>query len=75
MPSISLRAYFDDEVDKMLKMGIIKPSNSDFYSPSVMVNKAGNSTDEYRLTQNFRALDAVTVFDAEPMPEIEIDLH
>ena len=40
-----------------------------------MVKKAGNSTDEYRLTQDFRALNAITVFDAEPIPDIETDLH
>ena len=72
---LHLRPYFDDEINKMLDMGIIQPSNSEFCSPSVMVKKAGKSADEYRLTQDFRALNAITVFDAEPMPEIETDLH
>ena len=72
---LHLKKYFDDEVDKMLEMGIIQPSNSNYCSPTVMVKKSGTDPVEYRLTQDFRALNAITVFDAEPMPTIEADLH
>ena len=59
----------------MLEMWITQPSESDFCSPSVMVKKAGNSTDEYSITQDFRALNAITVLEAEPMPDMQTDLH
>ena len=59
----------------MLEMGIIQPSTSNYCSPSVMVKKAGTNPVEYRLTQDFRALNAITIFDAEPMPSIDSALH
>ena len=72
---VHLRKHFDDEVDRMLEMGIIEPSVSEYCSPSVMVEKAGKGPKEYRLTNDFRALNSITRFDAEPMPLIEADLH
>ena len=69
---IRLRDDFDMEVDKLLELDIIEPSHSSFCSPVVMVKKPDNS---YRLTQDYRALNAVTQFDSEPMPAIEDDLH
>ena len=72
---IHLKKHFDEEVERMLEMGIITPSKSNFCSPSVMVAKQGTDPKTYRVTQDFRALNAISRFDAEPMPSIEADLH
>ena len=40
-----------------------------------MVAKQGTDPKTYRVTQDFRALNAISRFDAEPMPSIEADLH
>ena len=72
---IHLKSFFDEEVDQMLDMGVIRPSKSNFCNPSVMVEKAGTNPKSYRLTQDFRALNSVTKFDAEPMPSMDADLH
>ena len=69
---VNLKGDFDKEINNLLDLGIISPSKSDYCSPVVMVKKPDGS---YRVTQDFRALNSVTVFDAEPMPCIEEDLH
>lgn len=69
---VHLVKFFDEEVDRMLELGIISPSNSPYCSPVVLVRKGDSS---YRITQDFRALNSVTIFDAEPMPCIDHDLH
>ena len=56
---------FDEEVGSMLKMGIIEPSTSPYCSPVVFVKKPDNS---WRLCIDFRALNDITIFDSEPMP-------
>ena len=56
----------------MLKLGIIRPSNSQYCSPVVLVKK---SDDNYRLTVDFRTLNSISVFDAEPACSMENDLH
>ena len=81
---VHLKEVFDKEVDRLLQMDIIGPSTSDFCSPSVLVEKSGtpSPTDDpgpdsksFRLTNDFRAVNSITQFDAEPMPSIEADLH
>ena len=60
----SLKEDIKTEVDHMLKMGIIEPSNSPYASPVVLVKKSDGS---YRFCCDFRKLNSVTVFDAEPI--------
>ena len=48
----------------MLQLGIIEPSNSPYASPVVMVKKSDGS---YRFCCDFRKLNSVTIFDAEPI--------
>ena len=53
------------EIDKMLKMDFIEPSESSFSSPIVMVCKKDET---FRFCIDSRALNRITLFDAEPMP-------
>ncbi|XP_050703984.1 uncharacterized protein LOC126989430 isoform X2 [Eriocheir sinensis] len=69
---LHLRPFFQQEVEQLLSQGIIKPSTSPHCSPVVMVKKtAGN----YRLAVDYRVLNSITVFDAEPITTITEDLH
>ena len=56
------------EVEAMLKMGVVEPSTSPYASPIVLVDKKDGSK---RFCVDFRALNRVTVFDAEPLPDPE----
>ena len=59
----------DSEIEnKMLKLGIIEESNSSYSSPFVIVKKKDGTN---RFWIDFRALNRVTLVDAEPMPSIE----
>ena len=53
------------EVDSMLEMGVIEPSDSPYASPIVLIRKKDNTV---RFCIDFRKLNKITTFDAEPMP-------
>jgi len=55
------------EVDEMLKLGVIEPSNSPWCSPVLLVKKP---TGEYRFCFDGRSLNEVTEPDPYPMPDI-----
>ena len=61
----ALREIIEKEVQEMLKMGIIRQSNSPYAAPPVIVSKPDHSK---RFCVNYKKLNAVTVFDGEPMP-------
>ena len=67
-----LTKVFDDEVNNLLALGIIEPSNSNYSSPALLVKKKEGN---YRLCVDYRVLNAITEFDSEPMPNFEYDLH
>merc|ERR1712030_212377 len=54
-----------NEVEDMLRLGVIERSDSPYGHPIVMVKKADGSN---RFCIDFRRLNKVTVFDPEPMP-------
>ena len=56
------------EIQDMLKLGIIEPSNSPYRAPIVLIRKKDG---KLRLCTDYRALNKVTKFDAEPMPSAE----
>lgn len=57
-----------EEVKKMLDMGVIEKSDSDYSSPVVLVRKKDGTC---RFCLDFRQLNKVTLFDSEPMPYVE----
>ncbi|XP_062599512.1 uncharacterized protein LOC134261046 [Saccostrea cucullata] len=64
----SMREIADKEVDKMLELNVIEPSESPFSSPVVLVKK---KDDTFRFCVDFRAINACSQFDAEPMPNAD----
>jgi len=56
----------ENELETMLKLGVIEPSNSAYASPIVIVRKPDGSN---RVCVDFRKLNKITIFDLEPMPK------
>ena len=69
---VKLGEYFKKEVDSLIELGIIKPSKSPYCSPCLLVKKG---PDSYRLVIDFRGLNAITIFDAEPSCSLDEELH
>ncbi|XP_024136818.1 uncharacterized protein LOC112151925 [Oryzias melastigma] len=63
-----LVGQLNDEVKKMLELGVIEPSNSEWCSPVVIVSKKDGSL---RICIDFRKLNAISEFDAYPMPRVD----
>ena len=60
----SLNKDIKEEIENMIKLDIIEPCNSPYASPVVMVRKTDGT---YRFCCDFRKLNSITVFDAEPI--------
>ena len=60
----------DKEVNEMLKLGVIEPSKSPYCSPIVLIAKKGDSK-AVRFCIDYRKINKISVFDAEPMPNME----
>ena len=59
------QALIDEQVDKMLRNGICRPSNSPWSSPIILVTKKDGGT---RFVVDHRSLNDLTRKDAYPMP-------
>jgi hypothetical protein len=57
------------EVEVMKKLGVIEPAASPYNAPVVLVRKRDG---QVRFCVDYRRLNDVTVFDAEPLPEVEL---
>ena len=64
----SSKEVIEKEIQVMLDLEIIEPSKSPYSSPVVLVRKKDGSC---RFCIDFRGLNKITVFDAEPIPNVE----
>ena len=64
----SSKEVVEKEIQVMLDLEIIEPSKSPYSSPVVLVRKKDGSC---RFCIDFRGLSKITVFDAEPIPNVE----
>ena len=64
----SSKEVVEKEIQVMLDLEIIEPSKSPYSSPVVLVRKNDGSC---RFCIDFRGLNKITVFDAEPIPNVE----
>ncbi|KAM9464160.1 uncharacterized protein ACWYII_009472 [Salvelinus alpinus] len=62
------RVIAKNEVREMLRMRVIEPSTSEWSSPIVLVPKPDGSM---RLCNDFRGVNAISTFDAYPMPRVD----
>ena len=65
---IHLRDNLQKEIDELVSMGLIEPSNSAYASPIVLVKKKDKTI---RLCVDYRKLNNVTLFDPYPMNNAE----
>ncbi|KAL0147152.1 hypothetical protein M9458_057676, partial [Cirrhinus mrigala] len=62
------RQAIEEEVQEMVKLGVIEPSRSPWSSPIVMVPKPDGTL---RFCNDFRRLNEVSRFDGYPMPRVD----
>ncbi|XP_017413041.2 uncharacterized protein LOC108324610 [Vigna angularis] len=63
-----MKTEIERQVEEMLKLGVIRPSNSPYSSPLILMKKKDGSS---RFCVDYRALNRVTVADKYPIPIIE----
>ena len=69
---IALRKEVEEQVEKLLEDGIIRPSRSPYNSPVWVVPKKIDASGErkHRLVIDYRKLNSVTISDKYPIPNI-----
>ena len=65
---LNKRQIVEDMIDDMLCEGVIRPSNSPYSSPILLVDKKDNGS---RLCVDYRKLNQVTEYDAFQLPHIK----
>ena len=71
-PPPRVKADIDKETDKMLAAGVIRPSDSPYNAPIVLVKKPDGS---YRYCTDFRKLNSITEKATFPLPHINDSLR
>lgn len=66
---LAMKEVVEQEVQDMLKLGVIERSNSPYNSPLVLIKKPDNT---YRTCVDFRRINEILVSDAEPIPRTDI---
>lgn len=67
----ALKSVVDEQISDMRRKGIIRPSDSPWSSPEVIVSKKSpDGSPKYRFCVDYRALKAITRGDAYPLPNI-----
>jgi hypothetical protein len=66
------KLFIEAEIDRLLKLGVIRPSESPWASQPVLVPKPGG---DVRFCIDFRELNAQTIPDAYPLPSTNALLH
>ena len=62
----------DAQVEKMLRQGVIRESDSPWSAPAILVPKKSlDGKPKYRFCVDFRALNAVTRFNTYPLPAMD----
>ena len=68
----ALRKEMQTQVDNMLDKGVIRPNNSPWSAPAILVpKKSADDTPKYRFCVDFRTLNSVTKFDTYRIPVFE----
>ena len=65
---LAMRMTISEEIEKMKALGAIEPSTSPYSSPIVMVKKKDG---DIRFCVDYRKLNQVTRFNAEPLPDFD----
>jgi len=65
-----LKPKVEEQIQELLRLGIIKPSKSEIGSPIVCVLKGKDGKDGIRFAVDYRYLNMYCEGDAHPMPDI-----
>lgn len=63
-----MQKILNEELDEMLKLGVVEPSNSPWCSPVLLVKKKNG---EYRLVYDARGLNEISKLDSYPLPNVD----
>ena len=65
----AMTGVVEQEIDEMLRLGVIEPASSPYNSPIVLVKKKDGKS--VRFCSDLRELNKTVIFDAEPITDVE----